>query len=607
MRFHFTSKEEGSASMAGLVALLALGFTSFYVMQNQQKVNNSVMQARVKSTSDAASLSNMNAVAQFKALLNNGKVGSEYLPALFPQNYWLADWSQITKNPKIPTDDVSLSGNEWIKISLVDTGDVAGKALENVFVGAKSQTTLKPQDGFIRILKANFDRSMNHDYVESVDVEVKTTKVDKGQTTSVTTKARIPVPVPQPYNPILEISPAGANLWTTDFSNIAIGEYDMRVIASGVVYKAVIYVNNDPIELSIFNKETGEPSNHTATNVLAKDQVIGTTRYQFVGFNSDPSTCTMTPANGQFNVRAVLYNAKGEVSEAPNHEVSHNFTVVNYWDQGKELTDEEFKAACNDECPWFEGDSYQAAAIADLKDRKYMDYSRNHQMKMRTEQLKIKSVKFCENVRNPAESFFARNGRTANSFDELSSEGWETLEYVYYTVPSCKRKFLFVRGSCGCFADETLITLGDGKTQKRITELTEYDQVWNPITRRAQKIARMTRGPENVPMFDVQIEGKTVRVTGTHPFPTPQGPKPAFELQEGDRVRIENGALGVIQKIATVPANDKAPIVWNLELEAAEDLRDHYVLANGVVTGDLYIQTRLQKNAAVTDRWVSRK
>lgn len=607
MGFHFKNKEQGSASLTGLVALVALGLTSFYVMQNQQKVNDSIMHARVKSTSDAASLSNMNAVAQFKALLNNGKVGSEYLPALFPQNYWLADWRQITKNPMIPTDDVALSGNEWIKMSLVDTGDVAGKPLEQVFVGSKSQTTLKPQDGFIRILKANFNRSLNYDYVESVDVEVKTTKVDKGQTSSLTSKARIPVPVPQPSDPILEISPAGANLWTTDFSNISIGEYDMRVTASGVVYKAVIFVNNDPVELNVFNKETGEPTNHTATNVLAKNVVIGTTRYQFVGFNSDPSTCSMTPANGQFTVRAVLYNAKGEVSESPNHEVSKTFTVVNYWDQGKELTDDEFKSACNDECPWFEGDTYQPAVIADLKDRKYMDYSRDHEMWMRTDQLKIKSVKFCENVRNPAESFLAKSGRSPNSFDELSSEGWESLEYVYYTVPSCKRKFLFVRGSCGCFADETMITLADGKTQKRITELTERDQVWNPMTRRAQKIARMTRGPENVPMFDIQIEGKTVRVTGTHPFPTSQGPKPAFELQEGDRVRTEQGAMGVIQKIAIAPAGDKAPVVWNLELDAGEDLRDHYVLANGVVTGDLYIQTRLQKNAAGTDRWVSKK
>jgi hypothetical protein len=152
-----------------------------------------------------------------------------------------------------------------------------------------------------------------------------------------------------------------------------------------------------------------------------------------------------------------------------------------------------------------------------------------------------------------------------------------------------------------------MITLGDGKTQKRITELTERDQVWNPITRRSQSIARMTRGPENVPMFDIQIEGKTVRVTGTHPFPTNEGPRAAFELQEGDRVRTAEGKSGVIQNIATVPAGEKAPMVWNLELAAGEDLRDHYVLANGVVTGDLYIQTRLQKNAAGTDRWVSKK
>ncbi len=608
MAFHKKHNEHGSATMTGLVALVALALSSFYVMQNQQKVTDTVMHARVKATNDSAALSNMNAVAQFKALLNNGKVDAEYLPALYPQNYWLADWRQMTKNPKIPTDDVALSGNEWIKMNLVDTGDLSKTDLQQVFNGVKSQTVLKPQDGFIRILKANFNRSLNFDYVESVDVEVKTTKVDKGQTSTMISKARIPVPVPQPSNPILEISPSGANLWSTDFSNISIGDYDLRVTASGVVYKAVILVNGEnPVEMSIFNKDTGEPTNHAATNVLASHVIIGTTRYQFVGFNSDPANCSMTPANGDFTIKAVLYNAKGEISEAPNHEVSHSFTVVNYWDKGKDLSDDEFKAACNDECPWYEGDTYMDAAVADAQDRKYGDYSRNHSMYMRNEQVKIRSVKFCENVRNPAESFVAKNGRTLNTFAELTSEGWDSVEYVYYTVPSCKRKFLFVRGACGCFADETMITLGDGRTQKRITELTERDQVWNPMTRRAQSIARMTRGPENVPMFDVQIEGKTVRVTGTHPFPTSQGPKPAFELQEGDRVRTEQGTIGVIQKIAVVPKGDKAPVVWNLELKAGDDLRDHYVLANGVVTGDLYIQSRLQKNAAGTDRWVCEK
>ncbi|WP_141731641.1 Hint domain-containing protein [Oligoflexus tunisiensis] len=607
MAFHTQPGEQGSAGVTTLVALAALALTSIYVMANQRKVNDSVQHARVKATQDAASLSNMNAVAQFKALLNNGKVDNEYLPALFPQNYWLADWRQMTKNPRIPTDDVALKDNGWIRMSLVDTGDVAGPALENVFAGSKSQTALKQQDGYVRILKANFKRSMDYDYVESVDVEVKTNKTDKGQSSSLTSKARIPVPVPQPYNPILQISPAGTNLWSTDFSNIGIGEYDLRVIGSGVVYKAVIYVNNDPIELSVFNKDTGEPTNHRATNVLARNEVVGTTRYQFVGFDGDPATCSMTPANGQYTIRAVLYNAKGTVSEAPLHEVSHSFTLASDWDQGRDLSDAEFKAACKDECPYYEGDTYKTAAIADIQDRKYGDYARDHQLVMRNSQLKIKSVKFCENIRNPAEQFLAKNGRLPTNFDELGSVGWQSLEYVYYTVPSCKRKFLFVRGACGCFAEETMITLGDGKTQKRITELTERDLVWNPITRRAQAITRMTRGPEKVPMLDIQIEGKTVRVTGTHPFPTQQGPKAAFELQEGDRVRTEKGTLGVIQKIASAPVEGKAPVVWNLELEAGDDLRDHYVLANGVVTGDLYIQTRLQKNMSGTDRWVYEK
>jgi hypothetical protein len=287
--------------------------------------------------------------------------------------------------------------------------------------------------------------------------------------------------------------------------------------------------------------------------------------------------------------------------------VAHTFTVNSGLGLGADLTDDQFKAACSDKCPYYEGETYMTSAIADIQDRKYTDYARDHQMYMRNEQLKVKSVKLCENVRNPAESYFNDHGRVAANWNELRSEDWKTVEYVYYTVPSCKRNFLFVRGACGCFADETLITLGDGRTQRRITELTERDQVWNPMTHKAQGIARMTRGPEKVPMFDVQIEGRTVRVTGTHPFPTSDGPRAAFELQEGDRVRTADGTMGVVQKITSVASSGKDPIVWNLELIGSNDLRDHYVLANGVVTGDLNIQTRLQKNVSGTDRWVSEK
>ncbi len=588
--------QSGSATLTGIAALTAIAFASFYVVQNQRKLQDEVSHARVTMTNEAAGQSNLNAVAQFKALLNNGKVGSDYLPALFPQNYWLADWSQITKNPQIPSADVQpLSGSEWVKMSLVDTGDLGSSQLTSVLQGTNRQTMLKPQEGFVRIIKANFAKTVNFDYVESVDVEVKTTKVDKDRSSTIVSKARIPVPVPQPSDPILEISPKDANVWTSQMGTVTAGDYDIRVKASGVVYKAMIYVNNElAAELGVFNEDTGEPTNHKATNVLAKNEVIGQTTYTFQGFVSDPKNCALAPVNGQYSIKAVLFNAKGVISEAQSNIATQSFTVTNFQGFGKDLTDEEFKAACPKECPWYEGDSYQAPAIASAQARKYGDYSRNHQMTMRNDQLKIKSVKFCENIKIPSENFIAKNGRPAASFDELSSVGWEDLTYIYYTVPQCKRNFLFQRGACGCFADETLITMGDGNTQKKITELTAQDRVWNPLTKKSQAILRMTQGPEAVPMFDVTIEGKTVRVTGHHPFPTAQGPKPAFDLKDGDKVFGATGKTISVESIALVPAPEKAPIVWNLELEGSSEMNQHYVLANGVITGDLYIQTKLQ-------------
>jgi|GEM_PF-4357533 len=597
MVFRKKNSQEGSVAISVIGALTVLAITGAYIFQNQQKVKDAVVHARVKMTNESATLSNMNAVAQFKALLNNGKVGSEYLPALFPQNYWLADWSQITKNPQIPSNNVQAqSGSNWLKINLVDTGDLSSNELASVLNGTKSMTMLKPQDGSIRILKANFVKSVNFDYVESVDVEVKTTKVDKDQTSTIVSQARIPVPVPQPSDLILELSPKGTNNWTTNLTTVGPGEYDIRVTASGVVYKTMIFINDEsPLELSVFNPDTGEPTNHKATNVLAKNVIVGQTSYQFVGFTPDPTSCALAPADGQYTIRAVLYNARGEKSEAPNSTVEETFSVYSGLTAGKDLTDEEFKAACPKECPWYEGESYFGPVVEDAQDRKYGDYSRDHQMAMRNDQIKIKSVKFCENVKESAEHFYAANGRTVANWGELSTSNWENLTYVYYTVPQCKRKFLFMRGACGCFSDETMITMGDGKTQKKITELTAQDQVWNPMSKKAQSIVRMTQGPEAIPMIEIKIENKILRVTGHHPFPAKEGLIPAFALKEGDLVQSAHGSWVPVQSIQVLAAPAKAPMVWNLELKGSADPRDHYVLANGVVTGDLYLQTRLQK------------
>ncbi|MCX6127813.1 MAG: hypothetical protein NTX25_01965 [Proteobacteria bacterium] len=40
---------------------------------------------------------------------------------------------------------------------------------------------------------------------------------------------------------------------------------------------------------------------------------------------------------------------------------------------------------------------------------------------------------------------------------------------------------------------------------------------------------------------------------------------------------------------------ENAPTVWNLELDTDTNSDNHYVLANGIVTGDLFLQNLLRK------------
>ena len=47
---------------------------------------------------------------------------------------------------------------------------------------------------------------------------------------------------------------------------------------------------------------------------------------------------------------------------------------------------------------------------------------------------------------------------------------------------------------------------------------------------------------------------------------------------------------------------DTAPVVWNLEIEAGADPSYHYVLADGIVTGDLYLQKQLKRQKADASR-----
>jgi hypothetical protein len=156
---------------------------------------------------------------------------------------------------------------------------------------------------------------------------------------------------------------------------------------------------------------------------------------------------------------------------------------------------------------------------------------------------------------------------------------------------NCKATTI-LRQDLGCFAPNTRIRLGDGTSEKRISELADGDLVWNPIRQKAMAIQRLMIGPEKIPLWTVTSESGVVRVTAKHPFLTPTGIRSADELKAGDRLLGIKGE----EKILSVMEDSHAPTdwVWNFEIVTdSKDPADHAILADGVVTGDLYLQERL--------------
>ncbi len=149
----------------------------------------------------------------------------------------------------------------------------------------------------------------------------------------------------------------------------------------------------------------------------------------------------------------------------------------------------------------------------------------------------------------------------------------------------------------GCFDASTKIRMADG-TDKEIKLLEEQDRILNPITQKSVAIKRVTRGPEKHPLLSIQTADGLVKVTSKHPFLSVAGLKQADELLVGDKIIDSKGNL---QSILSIQKGQEAPQewVWNFELDTeSKEASDHAILANGIVTGDLYLQEHLARQKA---------
>lgn len=176
-----------------------------------------------------------------------------------------------------------------------------------------------------------------------------------------------------------------------------------------------------------------------------------------------------------------------------------------------------------------------------------------------------------------------------------------TMVVVNSADDSCTAYVRFVkqepRTNNGCFAQHTKIKMFDG-TDRVIALINVGDVILNPVTKMGQKVAEVRKGKEAKAMYKLAFGGTTVTVTETHPMPVKGGIKMAKDVTDSDYMFDANGVIHRVSMAKKLPVNPDQ-IVLNIRLESeSADPMQHMVLAEGIVSGDLFLQRKMENPAA---------
>lgn|GEM_PF-4898551 len=156
----------------------------------------------------------------------------------------------------------------------------------------------------------------------------------------------------------------------------------------------------------------------------------------------------------------------------------------------------------------------------------------------------------------------------------------------------------------GCFDPATKVRMADSK-DRRIDSLRIGDLVLNPVTGKAAPVVRITKGPEaGKGLYLIGFKGvgsaTAVKVTGKHPFMTEHGLRTASQLAKGDRVLTAKGTFRKLDIASALPEKTGQVVVNIVVGSPGFEARDHMVLADGVVSGDLMLQERLENLTGIS-------
>lgn len=140
----------------------------------------------------------------------------------------------------------------------------------------------------------------------------------------------------------------------------------------------------------------------------------------------------------------------------------------------------------------------------------------------------------------------------------------------------------------GCFAKGTKIQTG--KDQSVAIETLHVGFPVALANGGMATIKKIVTGPESKPMIHfITSTGQKLVVTSEHPLLTQKGIKMAKDITIGDELKTAAGKFATIASISQKPYKLN---VYNIELEG-DATEDHLIIAEGLVSGDLYIQNKL--------------
>lgn len=160
-----------------------------------------------------------------------------------------------------------------------------------------------------------------------------------------------------------------------------------------------------------------------------------------------------------------------------------------------------------------------------------------------------------------------------------------------FTEKDCQPN-LVDRIQLGCFHGGTSIRMADGEL-KPASAIVKGDLLWNPVTKKAVEVSRTSTGPEHLPLVKIITKDRELTVTTEHPILTKTGLIAADLLTTDHFIMNSAGSWQPITSIGSHVPKDTT-IVYNFEISNhSKNPADHYVEADGIVSGDLYLQERL--------------